>query len=342
MKAKLGAALLLQLFAVTASEAATFAEDTINDLVQRGVSQVERAFNRRQSQLDTAGLQPAAPGDLAQLFPTYGFIPTGTRLTFSLTALDALRTQVCARYTATTLEEWRGAVVGFSMKGMSLMDSTCGIAVGQVAPTAYPANVYALEVLDSQNVPTRTVLPGYPAVSGASSSAVANPSIVLSAIPGQWSDPAVITITNPPVVVSTNPVTYQTTGIAAITARPGFEITHACSVIAAGDSCNVTIRYQGVASEGHRVGNIRIQFTTGEVAVIGLRGDRSDKNGVKQLAQKLGGLPPQAQAALPPKSQGKNSASPPTNTSQANATPCDAQSKKASTGKGLRCEPSSA
>ena len=139
---------------------------------------------------------------------------------------------------------------------------------------SFPAVVNAYKVLDRRDYLIPTVIPDYPAFTGIASQPGILPAITLVAPINGYSNPVTLTITNTatPQPSPTNPGNLQDTGISAITVRPGFIVQHDCATISGNGSCTLSIQYAGAASSFQEVGSLRIDFTTGEWAVISLLG----------------------------------------------------------------------
>jgi hypothetical protein len=236
---------------------------------------VDRAFRRRQSAMDpSTGQRPLAPDSLDSL-AAYGFVPSSLNFDISVTALDTARSQVCMALKVRSEVLWRAASRLFTMPGVSRADSQCNVLSPGPLAAQWPTTVYAVKLLDTQDVMTRTVLPASPIITGVDGNAVTMPAITLTAVPAQWSPAATFYVTNPaPPAIEGQPPA-PALALTAISVRDGFRVDHNCFEIPAQQSCTVSVQYQGSADERFRVGSLRLDFSDGHFAIISLLGRRA-------------------------------------------------------------------
>lgn len=257
---------MLALFAAQASAEEALGPYRKGAAIERGADQVRKAFFRRQATVEpTQGLRPDAPGALSDLIPQYGFVANTSFLSFSLTALDVHRSRICAKTTVGTPEEWLAAMRAYMKMGYTLSDVDCAVDAGLQAPASFPATVAARTVLDSRDVPARTLLAPTDLTLSGVTAPYALPAFTLTAGAGAWSAPATITVSNP---------TEQVSAVVSASIREGFEVTHDCAELLPAAACSVSVRYQGKAGERYRVGSLRLTFASGGYAVIGVLGVR--------------------------------------------------------------------
>jgi hypothetical protein len=235
---------------------------------------IEQAYARRHAVLDSTGRQPLALTSGAGLFPAYGFSPPSSVGSWAIKGIDDNRSDLCITKTVATVEQWRTELTILTENKLSaaLADCTPQSTFPLPAKDSFPFTLSAHKVLDRRNYPVATTVPGYPELLGVPAG-VALPSFTLVSAPGAQSEPATILVYNTPTLISTVPVVqYLQTGVSEITVRPGFTAEHNCTTLLGGQTCTVLVRYSGDTAAPAKVGNLRIEFATGEFAVISLLG----------------------------------------------------------------------
>ncbi|MDO8416363.1 MAG: hypothetical protein Q7S87_09150 [Agitococcus sp.] len=241
--------------------------------IHNSLVQIDRAYARRQVVLDDSGHPPTSAASQTQLFPQYGFAPRGTYLTWALAAITDDQSRICARTIVQSMEEWTGALSGYKDSGFLAAQPGCSALSSFSIPTQYPATLWGTKVLDRRDYPVPTIVPAYPVLSGFTAGHQVLPAITMTAAPYQNSATVALDIYNPPIIVATTPVVrYKETGIAPLVLREGFSAVHNCSLLQGGDTCHVMLTYHGSAPLSSLVGVLRLDFITGEFAVISLRG----------------------------------------------------------------------
>lgn len=235
---------------------------------------VEKAFYRKQSFVNpSTGLRDPAPGALADL-TGYCFMPANANFAITLMALDTARSSVCIEMRVKSEALARAAARALAMPGVSRADAQCQAVSASPVPTTWPASVYAVKVLDSEDALAPTLLPSAPVFSGVSSQAYARPAITLPAAPGQWSQAGTFIVSNPAMPALEGQPPAPVMSIIKASVRPGFTVEHNCVQVAAQQSCTVAVRYQGTQSELYRVGKLRLDFSDGHFAIVSLLGQR--------------------------------------------------------------------
>ncbi len=256
--------------------------------VQRAARALQAAFLRKYATLDAQARQPALANG-SDWFPAHGFAPSLAGLGWSFQPLDANRGALCLTMPAGTAARHAALARAFALAGLAPAASDCQAASAWPTPGA-SATVSARRELDRRDVPVATLLPptGGVTVTGADAQAVTRPGLTLLAASGQSSAAAVLTVTNPMRYARPDgsSCTAQDAGLpetdcaplasslTEVSARPGFSVTHTCSSIAAGASCTVSLVYAN-AGERYLSMPLRLAFSTGEVAAIGVLGRRS-------------------------------------------------------------------
>ncbi len=256
--------------------------------VARAVRTLQSAFLRKYAALDAEGRQPAlATG--ADWFPAYGFAPSVMGLNWSFQPLDTQRGVLCLTMSAATAARHAALSRAFSLAGLAPASSACQPQTGWSAPSAGTTVSARLE-LDRRDAPVATLLPasGGVSLSGVDGLAVTRPGLTLVAPAGQTGTASVLTVSNPmrwthsdgssctaeDAAAPETDCTPLATSLVEVTARPGFAVTHTCTSVAAGATCTVSLTYTN-AGERYRSMPLRLAFSTGEVATIGVLGRRA-------------------------------------------------------------------
>jgi hypothetical protein len=247
--------------------------ERVRDLVHSSITQIERAYARRSVVLNGVGEQPLSAGTAGQLFPNFGFAPRNTWLHWAITTFDADRSQICTNIVTNNVREWRGVVRGYQENGLQPALENCGGPASFSIPLQYPHITWGARLLDRRDYPVSTLTPNYPVLSGFAQGQTTSPAVTITTGPYQPSAPYVVTVHNPLIVVATTPaVLYKETGITSATLRAGFSVEHNCASLLGGESCQVSITYMGTAPLSSLVTALRLEFSTGEFALISVRG----------------------------------------------------------------------
>lgn len=258
---------------VLAAPALAAAPDALADGLTRMARSIKRGHSRAMGALDPLTLRQPDARDLTDPF-SFGLfaprVPTGA--SWRLSGLDEDQSVLCLTQTVSNASAWGSAQRGFLLARMLPADpQTCELSgEGYSAPQHYPGVVAARKVLDRRNVPNATVLPAEPLVTGVVADAVTRPGLTLRTKEGQgYAD---LTIQNPLVVLDPGPPqVLRALGLTLVQVRPGFSYSHDCEAIEPGEACTFRIAYDGQDGD-YRVGSLRLEFSNGEVAVIGLLG----------------------------------------------------------------------
>ena len=239
------------------------------------VKTVERGYARAMGTLNAAGEQPSAL-TMTNPFVTSPFAPRASAaVSWALTGVDADQTILCVTKTVSNVNDWGLAVKGLSQAGLySANPSTCEAVASFVPPPAFPAQLGGIKLLDRRAVPTPTLLPTDPVISGVDGAAVTRPGMELrSADAPGYRD---ITVFNPATVTGVDPgppaqVLYRSLSLSAASVRPGFSVSHDCDNVGPDAFCTVRVSYDAGAGDRYP-GNLRMVFSNGAVAVISLLG----------------------------------------------------------------------
>jgi len=252
-----------------ASDVSSF--QTQEPLFKNALTEVERAFKRRQSLLDKAtGLRPTAPASLADLRP-YGFFTTHPNITFTVSRLDEARSQVCVQMKVASKSDYHAAAQIVGMPGIVRTDASCN-PLKVLPKLTWPTTVYALKILDTEDVMSQTSIPGTTLLSGVTNSRTM-PGLTLYASPGQWSSAALISVTNPALPAAPGGPAAPVLDITQAVVRDGFKVEHNCNAVPAQYTCSVLVRYFGSA-EQFRVGSLKLGFNSGGTVVVSLLGKK--------------------------------------------------------------------
>jgi hypothetical protein len=241
---------------------------TLSPLLTQTARDVERAFARHAFALDPVTRQKRPAAQTSDLFPMYGATPrAGSGISWQLTPENQENSVLCLAQTVSDLSAWNQAILALNKSGFQpAMPSGCSaLSSHPLGPSSYPATIAGRKVLDRRDVPSPTQVPVYPEVLGVDAAAVTRPGLQVSAVTG----PGVVTIYNPYVEVSPGEGTWV--GVNSATARTGFTVGHACTLIAPDTSCDIFVSYDA-NSGGYRVGQLILNFSNGEVANVGLVG----------------------------------------------------------------------
>lgn len=241
----------------------------LGDLVQSTVNSLENAFRRRTAVLASPSKDQVSALELGALFPSYGFAPPlNSNLTWSLTGVSSDVAKLCVGVTVTTTADWNRLVSRLHREGMHPSNSACEeVARYSLAPAGFPATLHAIRTLDRRDTPVATSLSSYPEITGADAAAVTRPGLLLAA-----GTPATLTVFNPFTLVDAGPLPMGLTlGLTGLSVREGFSVSHTCSEIAPAATCTVTVRYGGGYGPSYP-GSLRLEFSNGAVAVVGLLG----------------------------------------------------------------------
>ena len=237
------------------------------------VRSVERGYSRAMGTLDPLTLSQPDALEMTDPFVAGGFaprVPLGA--SWRLAGQDQDRSVLCLTQAVQDASAWNSAQRGFFQAGLTPADPETCLSAGRVAtsPQHYPGVAAARIVLDRRDVPTRTVLPVEPILTGVDANAVTRPGLTLRPFEGQGF--AELFIENPLVVLDPGPPeVLRVMGLTNVEVRPGFSYSHNCEDIAPGGACTFRIGYDGQEGD-YRVGSLRLEFSNGEVAVIGLLG----------------------------------------------------------------------
>ena len=233
---------------------------------------VYQAFSRYSAPIDGSTLQKKAPPSQDVLFPQYGFTPRKVGgLSWSLTPSSDDSSNFCIWMEVNSVSAWNDALVGLSQSGLHAADpQTCAMKPRfGYAPATFPAVIAGMATWDRRDIPSATVVPGYPMVMGVDSAAVTRPGLTVASSTG-----ATFAIYNPYVPVPTNPPVDpppgMLVGVTGVSVRPEFVVSQQCGVIASESSCSVQVQYQGTSPV--LAGQLFLYFSNGAVANIGLLG----------------------------------------------------------------------
>lgn len=245
----------------------------IRSAIKEGVIKIEHAYGRRHIDLDGGLSQPIAASSMGELFPQYGFRPKEQFFSSSLQNLNQDESLLCVTATASSAAEWTGVTAGMQDAGLRSATSGCqGAAIFSV-PTKFPVTLSGMKTLDRRDYPVTTTVPNYPSITGFIKTKKVQPAITFTAAPYTMSPPVTINIYNTPIIIQTKPeLLFLKTIVAPISIREGFNIVHNCGLLDGGQACQVVLRYQGSSPLKSLVGLLRLEFSTGEVAVVSLRG----------------------------------------------------------------------
>lgn len=260
------------------------AQEMLDVHVRQMVRGVERGYARAMGRLDTNLRQPSARtlGDPFTLSP---FTPRQRPdLSWQLQALDVNRSALCVTAQVSNVAGWNLAIRGFAKAGMQAVTSQeCELSGApraySTAPVSFPANIKGGKILSREDIPVPTVLPQVefdPVFEGVDGTAVSRPGLELLSVSFEGDGYSDIRITNPALVegytddVPAQPV-YRRLTLSAYEIREGFVLLHDCDLVGPDETCTVKVRYSGAFGD-YRVGSLRLTFSTGAKAIIGLLG----------------------------------------------------------------------
>ncbi len=273
---RLCAALVAALLYTQPSSAADYGvrKGALGDQVTAAGAAVEKAFARRMAALDPGTLQQPSALEPVDLFSSWGFRPRAVAgHDYLVTGVDDNTSALCLRTQVTSAEQWNEVLVALSRKGYGPADSACdSLDRYAYAPLTYPASIAGRKLLDRRDVPVKTVVPVYPALSGLDAEAVTRPGLTLPATAGAPGGYSAITVFNPFTLLSVGPPPVGLTlNLTSITAREGFDVQHNCSFIFPDSSCTIFVRYGGQHGKAF-VGSLQLSFSNGARAIVGLLG----------------------------------------------------------------------
>ncbi|MCC5612244.1 hypothetical protein LC612_37375 [Nostoc sp. CHAB 5834] len=239
-------------------------ESQVAHAIVRTAHSVEAAFNRRMAAVNTIDGTQASASEV-QLFPQWGFTPpTNAAMSWSVVSTNEETVQICIARTVQTFKEWSGAVLGFSQAGLKRTVLGCAGSVPSTqAPAEYPVTVYGAKSLNRYEVMVPTFVPQDFVFDGALEKK-AQPGAVL------WGgEPHEFGILNTEMVLEEGPpIVYRKLSIVGMHFTPGFSGEHNCVEVEPNESCMATVYYTG--SKHDAVGHVRIEFSTGSYALVGL------------------------------------------------------------------------
>lgn len=258
--------------------------------VRQAASDVRAAFYRSQSRMDpSSGVRPPAPASSSALFPAFGFPPQVPGLSVSVSQQSALASSVCLKYSASSADAVAAATGAMYDSGYTVSGRGCGVPGGaRLSGSAPPYTVYGSLVLDSQDVPSYSLLKeSGMAYSGPPLAAFLNPTKVLHAPPGKPGDVLQLSFYNPPTVSSydSNGVAYCTVrGVSSRQLRSGFTLVDNCQYVPPGGTCDMLVQYTGVPgtdSPSRSQAELSLDFSDGGFLRMNLLGE-IDKTGAPQ------------------------------------------------------------
>lgn len=256
------ALLLLALGAGTGAQAAP-----VHERIRQTARDVERAFARYAFALDGA-LQKRPAAQSSDLFPAFGATPRSVPgLAWYLTPASADQSVLCVVQSVSNVGDWNQTLVALDRAGLrAASPATCEVRATQaLAPASFPAALAGVKTLDRRDVPSPTYLPTYPEISGVDAGAVTRAGLQVSASQG----PKAVTVYNP--YIEVEPGVGLWVGVDGASSREGFSISHSCAWIAPAESCDVLVSYDASFGDA-RAGQLRLTFSNGAVANIGLVG----------------------------------------------------------------------
>lgn len=269
------------------------------------VSEIRRTGNRPSAQ--TVDAQSSRT---QQLYPEHGFV-LRTNMSWELNPTsDTRQFRLCVARDARDSSDHDGLLAGVYRAGMVRAgDDECRTAATLQVPTAYPARVQAYRLLDLRGIAVPTMLPTVPRFTNLMPRS-SLPSAVLRAPAGQWGMPFTIALQLPDLQE------LQAMGLSAqgastqfgrsvpnysekvmlddlsLLAPEDFRVGHDCQVMEAGKSCQIQVAFRGRTDPAEaRLAvhdALRLQFSNGAVAFIGLQG-LTDRNALVDFGGKPGG-----------------------------------------------------
>lgn len=255
------------------------AEEPLEAHVRQSVRGVERGYARVMGTLsNSTHEQPSALGMTYPFGP--GASPFAPRVRndfgWSLAGVNAEQSALCLKVAVRTEAEWNSVLVGMSKSGLAparAQDCT-QLSRFEASPLAFPATIAGVKLLDRRDTPVPTIVPADPQLTGVDAQAITRPGLVVQS----FTQPAYKTIgvTNPAVIVGYTagppsvPI-YRRLTLTKVTLRDGFVYNDNCSDVGPNQTCNVQVRYMGTVGD-HFPGSLRLEFSNGGVAVIGLLG----------------------------------------------------------------------
>ena len=114
-------------------------------------NQVERAYARHQSRLDSLGNAVVSLATGSGLFPAFGFKPPAAMGTWQILGMDDDRSVFCSQTSVNSLAQWRKLVTQLSQNGMLPATSDCHPASVFPLPTIEAQTISAYKILDRRN-----------------------------------------------------------------------------------------------------------------------------------------------------------------------------------------------
>lgn len=236
---------------------------SLGQLVDSTVYSVERAFARHSAELQSPGLIKRPAAEQSDLFPVYGFEPRASSgLTWGLVRVTDDTSKLCVTATPLTNSSRLTLLRAFSEAKLALAGSDCKpttLALAGSAPT-----ISGIRILDRRDTISASLLPAHPVISGVLSPAVTRPALIIKR--GQSME---FLVQNPYVEVSPGQGLYVSLTGANI--REGFSVSSGCGLVAPGGACTISVAYQGKPGE-FLADNLRLEFSTGAVASLGVSG----------------------------------------------------------------------
>jgi hypothetical protein len=252
--------------------------------VRRAAYDVRAAFYRSQSRMDpSSGARPPAPASSSALFPGFGILPQVPGLSLSVSQQSTLVSSVCLKYSTNSAEAAAAATGALYDSGYTVSSRGCGVPGGaQLGNSAQPYTVYGSRTLDSQDVPSYSLLKeSGMTYSGPALAAFINPTKVLRAPPGAPGDVLKLSFYNPPTVSSydASGVAYcDVRGVSSRQLRSGFTLVDNCQYVPPGGTCDMLIQYNGVPgtdSPSRSQAELSLGFSDGGFLQMNLLGEVS-------------------------------------------------------------------
>ncbi|GAB3644738.1 hypothetical protein [Ramlibacter alkalitolerans] len=244
-------------------------------VISHAVKTIERGHARAMGRLSEGTLRQLDALEMADPFEHGPFPPNELPgMTWAMRGIDSDTSLLCVSFRVPSADAWVKALKGLTNVGMSAADAnTCSELPGYgVPPAAYPTLITGVKVLDRRDVPLPTVIPEGIRIDGADATAVMGPGVILrSGAQGGYTD---LVLTNQAVVLEDGAAGEPANprlSISSVELRPGFGQANDCGELHVGASCRIRLSYDGLAGD-YRVGSLRLEFSDGSVAVIGLLG----------------------------------------------------------------------
>jgi hypothetical protein len=264
---------VVAIFIASSGTATAALESTMSNGLTRLALSVERGYSRAMGVLDPISLLQPDTASMINPFNSGIFpprVPVGA--SWRLLVLNEEKTVLCLTQEVFNESSWRATVRGFQLAGLAAVDpESCMQSLEAFASSSrFPTVVAASKLLDRRDIPTASILPDEPVIQGVDESAKTRPGLTLHPFEGLgYTD---ISIMNPWMLLDTGPPeVIRSLSLTSAQVRPGFALSHNCADIEPGGSCTLRIAYDGQAGD-YRVSSLRLLFSNGKVAVIGLLG----------------------------------------------------------------------